>query len=88
MSNSAKKEYLLVIRKRYFLATKAEKSLILDELCTVCKFNRKYAIRVLAKKQTSHNKKKGLTKIFNSLDPFVLEKTMKNKIINILKFYQ
>jgi hypothetical protein len=65
MSNSAKKEYLIEIRKRYFLATKEEKSQILDELCTVCKFNRKYAIRVLGKKQTGHNKKKGRPKIYH-----------------------
>lgn len=65
MSNSAKKEYLAEIRKRYFLATKAEKSLILDELCTVCNFNRKYAIRVLSKKQTRKNKKKGRPQIYH-----------------------
>ena len=65
MSNSAKKEYLNEIRKRYFLATKEEKSQILDELCTVCKFNRKYAIRVLGKKQTVRNKKKGRPKIYH-----------------------
>jgi hypothetical protein len=65
MSNSAKREYLAEIRKRYFLATRAEKSLILDELCTVCNFNRKYAIRVLSKKQTRKNKKKGRPKIYH-----------------------
>ncbi len=59
MSNSAKKEYLIEIRKRYFLATKTEKSLILDELCTVCNFNRKYAIRLLSKKPGERNRKKG-----------------------------
>ena len=62
MSNSAKKEYLIEIKKRYFLATKTEKSQILDELCTVCKYNRKYAIRILAKKQTDQKKKKGRLK--------------------------
>jgi hypothetical protein len=66
MSNSAKKEYLIEVRKRYFTASKAEKSLILDELCSVCRFNRKYAVRLIAKKQTSHNKKKGRPKKYNS----------------------
>jgi 5S rRNA maturation endonuclease (ribonuclease M5) len=65
MSNSAKKEYLIEIKKRYFLATKTEKSQILDELCTVCKYNRKYAIRVLAKKQRRQQKKKGRPKIYH-----------------------
>ncbi|MGB8319092.1 MAG: phosphatase PAP2 family protein, partial [Ignavibacteriaceae bacterium] len=37
----------------------------LDELCTVCKFNRKYAIRVLGKKQSRQNKKKGRPKIYH-----------------------
>jgi hypothetical protein len=65
MSNSAKKEYLIEIKKRYFLATKTEKSQILDELCTVCKYNRKYAIRILAKKPTDKKKKKGRPKIYH-----------------------
>lgn len=65
MSNSAKKEYLNEIRSRYFLANKTEKSLILDELCTVCKFNRKYAIRVLNKKPTGYRKKNGRPKIYH-----------------------
>jgi hypothetical protein len=66
MSNSAKKEYLFEVRKRYFIAAKAEKSLILDELCAVCKFNRKYAIRLLSKKQTEYKRKKGRPKKYHS----------------------
>lgn len=66
MSNSAKKEYLIEIRKRYFLVTKTEKSLILDELCTVCDFNRKYAIRLLSKKPGERNRKKGRPKKYYS----------------------
>ena len=59
MSNSAKNEYLLEIRKRYSSATKNEKSLILDEFCTVCSFNRKYAIRLVRTKEQSQYKRKG-----------------------------
>lgn len=66
MSNSAKKEYLAEIRKRYFTATKSEKTLMLDELCAVCRFNRKYAIRLISKKQTTYNKKKGRPKKYHS----------------------
>jgi hypothetical protein len=65
MSNSAKKEYLTEIRSRYLMASKTEKSLILDELCTVCRFNRKYAIRVLNKKPTFYSKKQGRPKIYH-----------------------
>jgi hypothetical protein len=59
MSNSAKNEYLLEIRKRYSSASKTEKSLILDEFCTVCSFNRKYAIRLIRKKEQNQYKRKG-----------------------------
>jgi hypothetical protein len=59
MSNSAKKEYLQEIRKRYFLATKTEKTLILYEFSTVCNLNRKYCIRLIRKKETPVNKRKG-----------------------------
>lgn len=43
--------------------------------------------RLLASDQIKSTRKKEITKIFNSLDPFVLQKRMKNKIINILKLY-
>lgn len=66
MSNSAKTEYLIEVRKRYFVATKTEKTLILDEFCTVCNFNRKYAIRLISKRQTIHSKKKGRPKKYGS----------------------
>ncbi len=49
MSNKSKKEYLKKIRERYKKASKKEKALLLDELCLVCGYNRKYAIRVLNK---------------------------------------
>jgi hypothetical protein len=65
MSNSAKKEYLIEIKKRYLLASKTEKSQILDELCTVCRYNRKYAIRILAKKPTDKQKEIGRPKIYH-----------------------
>jgi hypothetical protein len=47
MSNESKNEYLAKIKPRYQKATKLEKSIILDELCSVCAYNRKYAIRRL-----------------------------------------
>lgn len=47
MSNGSKQEYLSAIRSRYLAANKSEKKAILDEFCTVCGYNRKYAIRVL-----------------------------------------
>jgi hypothetical protein len=47
MSPVSKKEYLVKIRDRYKGASKKEKQLILDEFCTVCNYNRKYAIRLI-----------------------------------------
>ncbi len=67
MSNSAKKEYLQEIRKRYFLASRSDKSIILDEFCTVCGLNRKYAIRLIWKKESSVNRKIGRHKKYNSI---------------------
>ena len=47
MSNKAKREYIAAIRDRYRHATRRGKQRILDEMCHVCLYNRKYAIRVL-----------------------------------------
>ena len=66
MSNSAKKEYLNEIRKRYYTASRTGKSNILDEVCTVCNYNRKYAIRLISKKQKLRYKKKGRPRKYHS----------------------
>ena len=59
MSNGSKQEYLSAIRSRYLAANKSEKKAILDELCAVCGYNRKYAIRVLRRpSQTSSSSQK------------------------------
>lgn len=47
MSTTSKYEYLAAIRDRYKKASQSEKKIILDEFCTVCGYNRKYAIRLL-----------------------------------------
>ncbi len=47
MGKQEKKGYLLAICKRYHHASRREKGKILDEFCTVCGYNRKYAIRRL-----------------------------------------
>jgi len=67
MSNSAKKEYLQEIRKRYFLASRSDKTLMLDEFCTVCNLNRKYVIRLIRKKETIGFNKKGRHKKYYSI---------------------
>jgi hypothetical protein len=47
MSNTSKRECIDAIRDRYRLASKRGKQRILDEVCQVCDYNRKYAIRLL-----------------------------------------
>lgn len=59
MGKNEKKAYLKEIKVRYRKASKARKAMILDEFCAVCHFNRKYAIRLLGKKQGHEPKKSG-----------------------------
>ena len=47
MSQNEKKAYYYAIRDRYKKAAKQEKTIILQEFCSVCGYNRKYAIRIL-----------------------------------------
>jgi hypothetical protein len=47
MSKQSKREYVETVRDRYRHASKRGKQRILDELCQVCGYNRKYAIRML-----------------------------------------
>lgn len=62
MSKKAKQEYLLSLQERYTKVNKEEKKKILDEFCTVCDYNRKYAIRILnskSKQVRKRQKKRG-----------------------------
>jgi hypothetical protein len=47
MSPTSKKEYTAAIKARYLKATKMDKQIILNEFCSICGYNRKYAIRLL-----------------------------------------
>jgi len=47
MGKKERHAYLDAIRRRYHRADRKAKSVILDEFCKVCGYNRKYAIRVL-----------------------------------------
>ncbi len=59
MSLEQKKAYLERIRRRYKKSTRRQKAMILDEFCSVCEYNRKYAIRMLLKKQRKKRKPPG-----------------------------
>jgi len=47
MGKNERQAYLKAIRLRYRRARKKLKVTILDEFCSVCGYNRKYAIRLL-----------------------------------------
>ena len=61
MNIEAKKQYMEILRKRYFKACKKEKGEILNEYCRNTKQERKYVIKKFnykVKLKTKENKKK------------------------------
>ena len=58
MSPNERKSYLIAIKRRYLKAKKLDKKTILDEFCKVCRYNRKYAIRLLNKRNNFPRKRK------------------------------
>jgi len=75
MSNSAKKEFIDEMRLLYHGATKVQKQGILDNVCAVCGYNRKYATRLLNQvRKTRPKKKSGRKKYYH--DPELIEVLM------------
>ena len=68
MSQTEKKAYYFAIKDRYLKATKKEKSIILNEFCHVCGYNKKYAIRLLNKVEPKikFRKAPGKKKVYSS----------------------
>jgi hypothetical protein len=69
MSSRSKREYLAAIHARYKHASRKDKAIILDEFCTVCKYHRKHAIRLLRtyKRFTKpKHKKKGKAPVYHT----------------------
>jgi hypothetical protein len=72
MSNTSKKEFVEHMRFLYRRANKTQKQGILDNVCTVCGYNRKYAIRLLNQSRSQNKRKKpGRKKYYH--DPELLE---------------
>ncbi|MCP4914627.1 MAG: transposase family protein [Oligoflexia bacterium] len=69
-----KTQYLNQIRNRYFKSDKKEKSKILDELCEVAGYHRKYAIKVLSTGHITGPKASGRTKVYSDLSIFHLKR--------------
>lgn len=59
MSLSSKKEYLNRIYGRYQRAGRKHKSKILDEFCEVCRYHRKFALRLLNRPLRSRRRQAG-----------------------------
>lgn len=66
MTTEAKRQYLKNIRSRYFKASKARESLILDEFCAVCGYTRKHAIKLLADEFGDAVRKPGPRRIYDA----------------------
>jgi len=47
MSPRSKREYIEVVHRQYKEAFRSERTIMLNELCATCSYNRKYAIRLL-----------------------------------------
>ena len=102
MSQSEKRAYYFAIKDRYLNSTKQEKSLILDEFCKVCGYNKKYAIRLLNKVDPYFHKKKkpGRKPIYYSDDlievlkniwianDFICSKRLKSAIAIWMPYYE
>ena len=58
-------KYLAAVRLRYFKSNKSGKAKILDELCAVAGYNRKYAIRIIAIKHHEGKKLSGRVKVYS-----------------------
>jgi hypothetical protein len=58
MGKNERQAYLKAIRSRYRRARKKAKVTILDEFCSVCRYNRKYAIRLLNRQGKARKKRR------------------------------
>jgi hypothetical protein len=68
MGKNERYAYLNAVRNRYLEADKESKAIILDEFCQVCGYNRKYAIRILNRKQKRLKGHPGRKPIYGSLE--------------------
>jgi hypothetical protein len=66
MTLEFKSTYIQAIRKRYFNASKKEKSAILDELYAVTGYHRKYAIEILSKGHKTGKKASARSRTYSS----------------------
>ncbi len=66
MGKDERYAYLKAVKDRYRQADRKSKTLILDEFCHVCGYNRKYAIRLLNRKRKRARKRPGRKPVYRS----------------------
>jgi hypothetical protein len=66
MTLDFKSPYIKAIRERYYKSTKKEKTAILDELCSITGYYRKWAIEILARGHKTGKKASGRTKVYSA----------------------
>lgn len=64
MVNKSKKEYVEVMRRRYAGAGRRYKKKLLDEVCEVCGYHRKYAIELLNRQVSRSHRRPGPRRIY------------------------
>lgn len=65
MTLDFKSTYIKAIQKRYYNSSKKEKSAILDELCAITGYDRKWAIKILAKGHKTGKKASGRSRQYS-----------------------
>ncbi len=74
MSLKFKIEYLNQVRDRYFRSNRKRKSIILDEICKITGFHRKYAIEILSIGHHKGTKASGRSQSYSDASIFHLKK--------------
>lgn len=80
METQSKREYQKAIRNRYRTSDKKTKSIILNEFCSTCGYNRKYAIRLLNRPifrvKVTFKKKRGRPKKYHHPEILIVLKRL------------
>ena len=66
MGKNERRAYLKAVIERYQKASKNAKSAILDEFCSVCDYNHKYAIRLLNRQRKGSKRRPGRKPVYHS----------------------
>jgi len=66
MGKNERRAYLKAVIERYQKASKNAKSAILDEFCSVCDYNHKYAIRLLNRQRKGSKRRPGRKPVYHN----------------------